>query len=52
MKTDFSNEIYFQSGTQYFTFPKQEVIQRNVELHRILAGCLNKNGTKLNNLLH
>ena len=45
-------KFIFQSGTQHFTFPKQEVIQRNVELHRILVGCLNNYGNKLNSSLH
>ena len=49
----FPDEIYFSvRGTACFTFPKQEVIQRNVELYRILAGCLNKYGTKLNRSQH
>ena len=45
-------KFIFQSGTQHFTFPKQEVIQRNVELHRILAGYLNKYGNKSNRSQH
>ena len=58
MKTFPSNDslvaikFIFQQGRQHFTFPKQGVIQKNVELHKILAGYLNMYGSKLTSPQH